>query len=413
MAPDCQVMVVKGMKGVVWSKETRTGNDNKISVTACSKRCYRDAEDALKDPAGNIHPDATFRDIAEVWRDESSEYRIDGREAGGQYIVSRHKWLEYWLERIGDVQLDQITKKLVMDAFREVLTTRAASTAKKHKIVLAHVFQDALDRETYKGTNWGRVLPNPRDDKTQLVPKRNGKVVGKALWNEDYHRIKNEMNTDSFSDWNHYVAAMISMHTGLRMGEILALQDKHLIRNAHGVVDRILVEQEITRDKSGVSFVDDSTKGEESRTVGALDNLTLTELLDKNVRRQIEWRKETGFYFVHRGFVVCKGDGDFIKVATVGSRWAKLLRQLDPPLVWERVGQSDENGHRERKLMPPSFHELRHTFAAFGMAHGLTLPELQMALGHKLITTTEGYLTSDPQRLINTVINKIGDAKIG
>ena len=413
MAPDCQVMVVKGMKGVVWAKQTRTVGGDRKNVTACSKRCYRDVEEVLKDPAGNIHPDATFRDIAEVWRDESSEYLNSQRKAGGQYIVARRKWLEYWLERIGDVQLDQITKKLVMDSFRDVLTTRAASTAKKHKTVLTQVFQDATDRGTYNGKNWGRMLPNAKDDRTALVPKRDGHQVQKAIWDEDYHRIKNEMNTDSFSDWNHYLAAMLSMHTGLRLGEILALEHRHLIRNEHQVVDRILVEQEIQRDEHGNSFVEKSTKGAASREVGVFDNQTVTELLDENLRRQVKWRKKTGSYFVHHGFVVCKGDGDFIKVATVGSRWAKLLRRLDPPLVWERAAQSDENGHRERKLMPPSFHELRHTFAAFGIAHGLTLSELQQSLGHKRATTTEVYLgIARNKELTDKVVNKIGDARI-
>ena len=63
--------------------------------------------------------------------------------------------------------------------------------------------------------------------------------------------------------------------------------------------------------------------------------------------------------------------------------------------------------------MPPSFHELRHTFAAFGIAHGLTLSELQQSLGHKRATTTEVYLgIARNKELTDKVVNKIGDARI-
>ena len=65
MAPDCQVMVVKGTKGVVWSKETRTGKDSKASITTCSKRCYRDVENHFESPHGMTADGLTFGAVAE------------------------------------------------------------------------------------------------------------------------------------------------------------------------------------------------------------------------------------------------------------------------------------------------------------------------------------------------------------
>ena len=61
------------------------------------------------------------------------------------------------------------------------------------------------------------------------------------------------------------------------------------------------------------------------------------------------------------------------------------------PKLWEKV-------KREAELPGVRLHDLRHTFASFGIAGGLSLPLIAALLGHKDVKTTQQYahLADDP-----------------
>ncbi len=63
------------------------------------------------------------------------------------------------------------------------------------------------------------------------------------------------------------------------------------------------------------------------------------------------------------------------------------------PKVWQRIRQ-------QAKLEDVRLHDLRHTFASFGAAGGLSLPIIGKLLGHSQPTTTQRYahLAADPLR---------------
>jgi integrase len=54
------------------------------------------------------------------------------------------------------------------------------------------------------------------------------------------------------------------------------------------------------------------------------------------------------------------------------------------PKVWERV-------RAEADLPDVRLHDLRHTFASFGAAGGLSLPLIAAILGHRDVKTTQQY----------------------
>lgn len=61
------------------------------------------------------------------------------------------------------------------------------------------------------------------------------------------------------------------------------------------------------------------------------------------------------------------------------------------PKVWENIRQSAD-------LPNVRLHDLRHTFASFGAAGGLSLPMIAAILGHRDVKTTQQYahLADDP-----------------
>lgn len=57
------------------------------------------------------------------------------------------------------------------------------------------------------------------------------------------------------------------------------------------------------------------------------------------------------------------------------------------------------------------FHDLRHTFGTRAIENGATLPEVKEVMGHKSITTTEGYVhttEAGKKRAIEAVLKKPG-----
>ncbi len=67
---------------------------------------------------------------------------------------------------------------------------------------------------------------------------------------------------------------------------------------------------------------------------------------------------------------------------------------------WERL-------RKEADLPDVRIHDLRHSFASFGIAEGMSLPMIGALLGHKHVATTQRYahLADDP---IRDAANRIG-----
>ncbi len=68
-------------------------------------------------------------------------------------------------------------------------------------------------------------------------------------------------------------------------------------------------------------------------------------------------------------------------------------------LPWERL-------RKQAGLEDVRIHDLRHSFASFGVGLGLSLPLVGKLLGHAVMTTTERYahLADDPVRAANEKI---------
>lgn len=66
---------------------------------------------------------------------------------------------------------------------------------------------------------------------------------------------------------------------------------------------------------------------------------------------------------------------------------------------------------RLAKITDLHFHDLRHTFGTRAIENGATLPEVKEVMGHKSITTTEGYVHATEKgkkRAVDAVLQKSG-----
>ncbi|MEW6130196.1 MAG: tyrosine-type recombinase/integrase [Acidobacteriota bacterium] len=66
---------------------------------------------------------------------------------------------------------------------------------------------------------------------------------------------------------------------------------------------------------------------------------------------------------------------------------------------------------RLAKLSDLHVHNLRHTFGTLAIENGATLPEIKEVMGHKSITSTEGYVhatEAGKNRAVEAVLRKPG-----
>lgn len=147
-----------------------------------------------------------------------------------------------------------------------------------------------------------------------------------------------------------FVPILLAATTGMRRGEVLALQWSDVDLDA-GV---LAVARSLEQTKSGLRIKE--PKNGKPRKV-RMPSLLLAEL-----RRH---REETGCV---TGFVVCNRDGSPRSPTAVTQQFGRFVRTLDLP--------------------PVRFHDLRHSAASLLLRLGVELPVVSEVLGHSAVSTT-------------------------
>jgi integrase len=255
------------------------------------------AEAFLHDPQNQIteNESTTFKDIIDYWVEHRAMYTKKYRPTSSREYRNRIQQATWWSERIGEYDIHEVTMDQLERSFIELSSIRAAKTAAKYKWTLGLIYASAIKRGLYNGRNLGRELEEPLDDKTQLVPLRDGEEVGNTLRPEDMQRVFDEFPRKTFLQWNVYLAVMLSAHTGLRAAELTGLEPRHLLNNNQ----EIRVEQELLQSwdadtKASYWEIDPSLKGRQSRTVVVWDSQLISQLLAEHMKRKSQQRMRLG-----------------------------------------------------------------------------------------------------------------------
>ncbi len=170
-----------------------------------------------------------------------------------------------------------------------------------------------------------------------------------------------------------YFGILLCLYTGLRIGELLALE--------WGDVD--LVKGEISVNKSCYDGKDDSGHlcriTDKPKTVNSSRIIPLPKQLLPIIREQK--KKATN------GFVVANGDKT-ISVRSYQKTFASLLKKMNIP-------------HR-------GFHSLRHTFATRALECGMDVKTLSEILGHKSPTITLNRYVHSLMEHKRDMMNRLG-----
>ena len=239
----------------------------------------------------------------------------------------------------------------VQDAVAAMLASgRAPSTVKKRLVVMRKALDDAVERGIAPSNPFSGVeRPKSRRKQPNYLPV------------EERERLKARI---SAQNGRIYVAAAIALYCGLREAEICALRRSDVDLEAKiGWVRRSV-------GRSGGSFYLKEPKN------GHMRDFPLPEPLISVLGRWIDVN------CIQNGSFLLTGSDSFMNPVVLGRLWSSLC---------------EVEGFQGVLGAPPTFHDLRHTYATVAIASGVDVKTVSSVLGHSSAAMTlDVYAVADP-----------------
>ena len=279
-----------------------------------------------------------FRDFADDYLYKNKKSLADSTYKRYSSIVEKQK------EFFADIPIQQIEPIMVEQFFKKLAKNNLApSTIAKYRVVLSQIFEYALELHIVNH------LPI-----TKLK-------LNKATNSHDY-QVWSVEQIDSFLDKLYgtplYMPVFIASHTGMRLGEVLALKWSEInFKNK-----QLLVRYSVDLDGNLKN-----TKTKKSKRTISLMNNTV-DVLKKHKTMQKKNRLELGEDYFKSDFVCTFDDGKPISRNYVATTFPRKIKQYNYSKI--------------------RFHDLRHSFATIAISSGVNVKVIQDILGHSTIKTT-------------------------
>ena len=306
---------------------------------------YREAEKKLPEimlqAKKQMHPDSQtlfFEDVANDYL-----FNNQGRLAGSTYkrytgIVNylNHYFAHTLIAQIEPYHIEQLHKQMVKEQYK-------ANTVLKYRYVLKQIFDYAIDLQIISTSplKTRQKISSPSSYDFQVWTSREGNSFLQAIENTPL-----------------YMPVNIALHTGMRLGEILALKWSEI---------------DLTKAQLTVRYsVDLSGKLKTTKTKQSRRTIKLVPELVDTLKAHRHWQKvnqlRLGDSYHKSDFVCTFEDGHVITRNYVSVTFRRKVRQLHFPVI--------------------RFHDLRHTFATIALSHNVHTKVVQEILGHASSRTT-------------------------
>ncbi|PNQ78905.1 tyrosine recombinase XerC [Paenibacillus sp. F4] len=298
----------------------------------------------------------TFKNFVTEWREKYANKHLAERTL----YVYENSLKTHIIPVFGHMRLDQVKPLHIVDYLESLSKEGSRHDRKKgslssgtiqyHHRILKNIFSRAIE--------WRIIKINP----TNNVQKP--KVVYKEIIPYDEKEVQQLLEALQKEPYHWRVMITLALTTGLRRGELLGLEWKH-INLKTGVID---VKQSVSSSTAGKASVKEP-KTKNSRRKVALPRSVLEELKEYYKYRARERDKLADNWF--------GGDHFFVFAHANGKAF-----HHERPYLWFRQFVLKNNFRYIR------FHDLRHTSATLLINQGVHAKIISERLGHGSISTT-------------------------
>jgi integrase len=194
------------------------------------------------------------------------------------------------------------------------------------------------------------IIDNPFTTKGLIVKPRSAKTDKDVI---AFTIEEQKLIIDSLKNEHYKNIILLSLFSGMRIGEVLALRQSDIDDKFIHITDTL------TKDKNGKTILGSTTK-----TYNSIRDIPITSNI-KSILSECSTRPD--FLFLH-------SNGMFITPSTINTVFKRICKG---------IGIENVNTHM-----------LRHTYATRCIEAGMSAPVLQKLLGHKDIETTINTYTT-------------------
>ena len=218
-----------------------------------------------------------------------------------------------------------------------------------------YILKNPCSKVNIKG-NKNEIINNKRKD-VEILSEKEIKIIKKYLKNSDFELL-----------------FLLDLATGLRQGELLALDWEHIdLKNK-----TIKVEKSV---KEVYVYDDENTKHIETifqtpKTVNSFRTVYIPNAII-DVLNKIDNKEDLLFK---------DDEGNPLKGKNISTQWTKILKECNIP-------------HKR-------FHSIRHTYASMLLSKGVDIETVAELMGHSAISITQIYLHSSSKSK-NKSVNKL------
>lgn len=264
-------------------------------------------------------------------------------------------------------------QKVNVAALQEFMNSKkdyANTYIDKIYIMLGSIFREAIKKDI--------ITKNPLDNVVKPRSLKKNKEVD-ALTVSEQKAFVVELENDFYKN-----IFLIALHTGMRIGEILALRPSDIdFENK-----LINIDKTLTKDVNGRVIVGETTKTYESTR-----KIPITSILEPILMDSTE-----SYTPNKNNLLFCHLNGSIISPSTMNTHFKKICKNANIRVVTVKKKKGiDLNGkdkYVNLKTSKVNTHMLRHTYATRCIEAGVPAPVLQKLLGHKDISVTINTYTT-------------------
>lgn len=270
---------------------------------------------------------------------------------------------------IGDIPIQEIEISQLQN-FINKQKTYSNSYINKIYEMLSNIFKEGIKN--------GIIAKNPmlnilkpksikQDKKIDALTIEEQKLFTSALENEQYKNI-----------------FLIALHSGMRIGEILALTINDID------LDNKLVHitNTLTKDSTGKVKI-----GETTKTYESMRDIPITTILEPILNNSI-----SNYISNKNKLLFCHSNGSMITPSTINTQFKKICKNAGIKVITVKKKKGiDKDGNDifvNLKTSTVNTHMLRHTYATRCIESGVPAEILQKLLGHKNISITLNTYTT-------------------